>query len=61
MDRLFFFLVDTGAAVTLMWKDTWDQVTQGQKVDLEPYREQQLVSVDSSCCQHTDIQVWISC
>ena len=45
--QAFFFLVDTGAAVTLMRKDTWDQVTQGQKVDLEPNREQQLVSVDS--------------
>ena len=45
------FLVDTGAAVTLMRKDTWDKVTQGQKVDLEPYREQQLVSVDGTPLQ----------
>ena len=45
------FLVDTAAAVTLMQKDTWDQVTQGQKVNLEPYREQQLVSVDGTPLQ----------
>ena len=34
-----------------MRKNTWDQVTQGQKVDLEPYREQQLVSVDGTPLQ----------
>ena len=55
------FLVDTGAAVTLMRKDTWDQITQGQKVDLEAYREQQLMSVDVHRCKCTDMQVWISC
>ena len=45
------FLVDTEAAVTLIRKDTWDQVTQGQKVDLEPYGEQKLVSVDGTPLQ----------
>ena len=45
------FLVDTETAFTLMQKDTWDQVTQGQKVDLEPYREQKLVKVDGTPLQ----------
>ena len=45
------FLIDTGAAVTLMQKDTWDQVTQGQEIDLEPYGEQQLVNVDGTPLQ----------
>ena len=65
LERLIYgqaisFLVDTGAAVTLMRKDTWDQVTQGQKVDLEPYREQQLVSVDGTPLQvygHASTQI----
>ena len=34
-----------------MEKDTWDQATQGQKVDLEPYGQHQLVSVDGTPLQ----------
>ena len=30
------FLIDSRAAVTLIWKDTLDQVMQGLIVDLEP-------------------------
>ena len=41
------FLIDSRAAVTLIWKDTLEQVMQGLIVDLEPYGEQQLVTADS--------------
>ena len=43
-----------------MWKDTWDQVTQGQKVYLEPYGEQLLVGVDGTPLQvygHTSMDL----
>ena len=46
------FLVDTGAAVTLMRKDAWDRVnTRKQETNLEPWAEQQLVSVDGTPLQ----------
>ena len=45
------FLVDTGAAVTLMRKDTWDQVNDGLATELEPWSERQLVSVDGTPLQ----------
>ena len=41
------FLIDSRAAVTLIGKDTLDQVMQGLIVVLEPYGDQQLVTVDS--------------
>ena len=44
------FLVDTGAAVTLMRKDTWDQVNDGV-AELEPWKERQLVGVDGTPLQ----------
>ena len=41
-------LVDTGAAVTLVRKDVWDQINKGRGVKLKPWEERQLVSVDGS-------------
>ena len=42
------FLVDTGAAVTLIQKDVWDEVSAGSTVKLEPWNKRQLVSVDGN-------------
>ena len=44
------FLVDTGAAATLLRKDTWERVNTLQK-QLTPCTEQRLVSVDGSPLQ----------
>ena len=42
------FLLDTGAAVTLLRKDTWDQANFDNKLTLLPYSTVQLVGVDGS-------------
>ena len=42
------FLVDTGAAVTLLRKETWEHVNRERKAVLEPWAERRLVSVDGS-------------
>ena len=40
------FLLDTGAAVTLMRKDEWDHISLG--MELEPWAEHNLVSIDGT-------------
>jgi len=42
------FLLDTGAAVTLLRKDTWDHVNLDNRQSLCPYSAVQLVGVDGS-------------
>ena len=42
------FLLDTGAAVTLIREDVWSRINSGGQVRLEPWSEQRLVSVDGS-------------
>ena len=37
------FLLDTGAAVTLIWEDVWSRINSGGQVRLEPWSEQRLV------------------
>jgi predicted aspartyl protease len=39
---LISFLVDTGAAVTLVEKETWERI--GERKELKPWRGKQLVS-----------------
>ena len=44
-------LVDTGAAVTLMSKETWDEICPTSNGKLRPWVERQLVSVDGTALQ----------
>ena len=44
-------LVDTGAAVTLMSKETWDDIRPTTNGKLKPWFERQLVSVDRTALQ----------
>lgn len=41
-------LVDTGAAVTLVQKETWDELHPNAKVTLKSWKEQRLVGVDGT-------------
>jgi hypothetical protein len=45
------FLVDTGAAVTLMRKDMWDEINSTEGEDLKPWADRRLVSVDGTPLQ----------
>ena len=42
------FLLDTGAAATLLRKDTWERVNAGKQLSLQTYSAVQLVGVDGS-------------
>lgn len=43
------YMVNTGAAVSLMHKDIWDKVNTGnQERELEAWAEQQLMSFDGN-------------
>ncbi len=42
------FLLNTGAAVTLLWRDTWERVTASNPRDLGSYSVVQLVGVNGS-------------
>ena len=42
------FLLDTGAAATLLRKDTWERVNAGNQQSLQTYSAVQLVGVDGS-------------
>jgi hypothetical protein len=44
-------LVDTGAAVTLLRKDTWDRVSRCSLLELQPSSGLRLVRTDSSPLQ----------
>lgn len=45
------FLVDTGAAVTLVQEETWDRIKQHLEGDLRPWGGKELVSVDGTPLQ----------
>ena len=45
------FLLDTGAAVTLLRKDTWERVSAGNQLRLSPWEGERLVGVDGSPLQ----------
>ena len=45
------FLLDTGAAVTLLRNDTWARINLRRPRKLEPSSEQQLVGVDGASLQ----------
>ncbi len=45
------FLLDTGAAVTLLRKDAWERVSAGGGVHLSPWSGERLVGVDGSPLQ----------
>ena len=45
------FLLDTGAAVTLLRKDTWSRINARRPRELESWSEQQLVGVDGASLQ----------
>ena len=50
-DSQALFVLDTGAAVTLLHKDVWDRVAAVRNVPLEPWPGQRLVGVEGTSLQ----------
>ena len=54
-------LLDTGAAVTLLRKDTWDKVTSHSPQQLVPWSETKLVGANGSPLNIHGSAPWIEC